>query len=156
LLVFNNTFSQYYWHIAICVLGKKRNISDANEQKCHKMKMIYALLCTLVLVSCRSTVPFNKTATENILSVSFDYDKQEFKITVVSNGCTVKEDFNIQQDRNQITVVRRKNDDCKAMPQALSINWSFKEAGIDPDLTYSIQNLFIANPNIANIRSNEK
>jgi hypothetical protein len=120
------------------------------------MKMIYALLCTLVLFSCRSAVPLNKTETENILSVSFDYDKQEFRITVVSNGCTVKEDFSIQQNKNQITVVRKKKDNCKAMPEPLNISWSFKEAGIDPAGTYSIQNLFIANPNIANIRSNEK
>lgn len=120
------------------------------------MKMIYALLFPALLISCRYSTPADKTATENISSVLFDYDKQELTITVFSNGCTVKEDLSIQLNKSQITVVRRKKDDCKAMPQALSINWSFKEAGIDPDITYSIRNMFIANPHIANIRTNEK
>ena len=120
------------------------------------MKTIYILLLPVLFISCSSSTLADKTATENISAILFSYDKQELTITVVSNGCTMKEDFIIQQNNNLVTVVRTKKDDCKAMPQSISISWSFKEAGIDPNLTYSIQNRFIANPNIANIPTHEE
>lgn len=116
------------------------------------MKTIYILLSALYIISCSASTTTDITPTENISAIQFNYDKQELIISVFSNGCTTKDDLIIQQNNNQLTVVRRKKDECKAMPEAISLSWSFKEAGIDPNIAYSIQNRFIANPNLANIR----
>jgi hypothetical protein len=88
---------------------------------------------------------------EKLLGVSFNYDKKEITIQAVSTGCTVKNDFQFKVSNNNITIIRKKRDECKMMPGMASFTYSFLESGLSPDKTYLIKNKFIANPNLANI-----
>ncbi|MEQ1796902.1 MAG: hypothetical protein ABL872_03055 [Lacibacter sp.] len=125
------------------------------------MKTIYAFLF-LFIISCNSSTPADKPVTlekiptETISAIVFNYDLEQLTVTFVSNGCTVKEDFIFEQNNSMLTIVRKKKDECKAVPQAITISWTFKEAGIDPNRTYNIQNGFAANPFSANTTTNEK
>ncbi|MBK6936280.1 MAG: hypothetical protein IPH18_04855 [Chitinophagaceae bacterium] len=92
-----------------------------------------------------------QTSTEKLLGFSTNYDKQEVTITVVTTGCTTKADFSIKVSGSNITVVRKKRDMCKMMPDAVSFTYTMKEAGVDPNKAYTIKNKFVANPNLANI-----
>lgn len=125
------------------------------------MKTISAILFLFVL-SCNSSTPVNKpptvekAPTETISAIVFNYDQEELTVTLVSNGCTVKEDFIFEQNNSMLTIVRKRKDECKAVPQAINISWTFKEAVIDLNRTYSIQNGFTANPFAANTATHEK
>ncbi len=125
------------------------------------MKTISAILF-LFIISCNSSVPADKPVTlekiptETISAIAFNYDQEELTVTLVSNGCTVKADFIFEQNSSMLTIVRKKKDECKAVPQAITISWTFKEAGIDANRTYNIQNGFTANPFTANTATNEK
>ncbi len=92
-----------------------------------------------------------QTRTEKLLGVSFNYNSKEITIDVVSTGCTVKNDFQFKVSNNIITVIRKKRDECKSIPEKISLTYSFTEAGLSADKTYTIKNRFIANPNLANI-----
>lgn len=92
-----------------------------------------------------------QSRTEKLLGVSFNYDKKEITIQVVSTGCTVKNDFQFKVSNNIITIIRKKRDECKAMPEMASFTYTFQETGLSPDKAYTIKNKFIANPNLANI-----
>ena len=91
------------------------------------------------------------TNPEKLLGVSFSYAKKEITIQVVTTGCTVKADFKFSVSNNTITIIRKRRDACKAMPEGTSFTYTFPEAGLSPDKTYTIKNKFIANPNLANI-----
>jgi len=125
------------------------------------MKTISAILF-LFMISCNSSAPADKPVTlekiptETISAIAFNYDQEELTVTLVSNGCTVKADFIFEQNSSMLTIVRKKKDECKAVPQAITISWTFKEAGIDPNRTYNIQNGFAANPFTANTATHEK
>ena len=93
----------------------------------------------------------NQNTTEKLLGFSTNYDKQEVTITVVTTGCTVKSDFNIKVSGTNITVVRKKRDMCKMMPDAVSFTYTMKEAGMDANKAYTVKNKFVANPSLANI-----
>ena len=113
-------------------------------------KAVYILLAVLLSFALQSfTVPQSRT--EKLLGLSFNYDKKEISIQVVSTGCTVKTDFQFKVSNNIITIIRKKRDECKAMPEMASFTYSFLETGLSPDKTYTIKNKFIANPNLANI-----
>ena len=88
---------------------------------------------------------------ENLLGISLNFDKKEITIKVVSSGCTQKSDFSFLVKDNTITVIRNKRDECKAEPEEISLTYSLKEAGIDPNKPFLILNKFIVNLNIANI-----
>jgi len=88
---------------------------------------------------------------ENLLGVSLNFDKKEITIKVVSTGCTSKDDFQFLVKENIVTVVRKKKDSCKAMPEEVSFTFTLKEAGIDPNKPFIVANKFIVNLNIANI-----
>jgi len=92
-----------------------------------------------------------QSRTEKLLGVSFNYDKKEISIQVVSSGCTAKNDFQFKVSNNIITIIRKKRDECKAMPEMAGFTYSFQETGLSPDKAYTIKNKFIANPNLANI-----
>lgn len=88
---------------------------------------------------------------EKLLGLSFNYDKNEVTIHVVTNGCTAKNDFTIKVSGSTINVIRKKRDFCKAMPEATSFTYDMKTLGIDANKLYTIKNKFIANTNLANI-----
>lgn len=98
-------------------------------------------------------ISFNnqQSRTEKLGGISFNYDKKEITIQVVSTGCTVKTDFQFKASNNIITIIRKKRDECKMMPEMASFTYSFQETGLSADKAYTIKNRFIANPNLANI-----
>lgn len=89
---------------------------------------------------------------EKLIGLVFNYDNGEIELTITSSGCTVKTDFRWSITGNSILVERIKRDECKAMPEAIKLIYSFKEAGIDKNKAYTITNSFIANPGLAAIR----
>jgi hypothetical protein len=97
-------------------------------------------------------VATSQVPAEKLIGLVFNDDKSEVELTVTSSGCTGKADFRWSVTGNSILVERIKKDECKAMPEAMKLIYSFKEAGIDKDKAYSISNSFIANPGIAAIR----
>lgn len=88
---------------------------------------------------------------ETLLGFSLNFDKKEITIKVVSTGCTSKDDFQFLVKDENITIIRKKKDTCKAMPEEVSFTYNLKEAGIDPNKPFKILNKFIVNLNIANI-----
>jgi hypothetical protein len=110
------------------------------------------LLSVISLFSGCSSVPAGDGDNEErLIAFSLDYNKQEILFTVVSHGCTVKNDFGFTVQNEEIIIKRKKKDECKAMPEAVSFTFSMQEAGISPDKTYAVKNRFIANPNLADI-----
>ena len=88
---------------------------------------------------------------EKLLGITFDYDKGEVTLIVVSSGCTQKSDFIFEVKGDSLTVIRKKPDDCKTMESPEHLTYTLKEANIDPNKSYVILNKFIANHNIAKI-----
>lgn len=88
---------------------------------------------------------------EKLLGISFNYLKKEVTLQVVTTGCTVKNDFEFRVSGQTITIVRKKRDDCKMMPEMVSFTYTFAETGISAGKVYTIVNGFIANPDLANI-----
>jgi hypothetical protein len=97
-------------------------------------------------------VAASQVPAEKMIGLVFNYDKDEIELTVTSSGCTGKADFRWSITGNSILIERTKRDECKAMPEAVKLIYSFKEAGIDTDKVYTITNSFIANPGLAAIR----
>ena len=89
---------------------------------------------------------------EKLIGLVLNYDKGEIELTITSSGCSGKGDFRWNVTGNSILVERIKKDECKAMPEAIKLIYSFKEAGLDKNTEYSVNNLFVANPNMAVIR----
>lgn len=113
-----------------------------------KMKT-FILSILIVFIIC----PFAKCGNpEKLLGITFDYDKGEVTLHVVSSGCTQKGDFVFEIKGDSLTVIRKKTDDCKAVESAEHFTYSLKEAKIDPNKPYNILNKFIANYNIAKIK----
>jgi hypothetical protein len=115
---------------------------------------------TLMTFSCHENkqAPAEKPAVasqvpaEKLIGIVFNYDKSEIELTVTSSGCTGKANFRWSITGNSILVERIKKDECKAMPEAIKLIYSFKEAGLDTNKAYTISNSFIANPGLAAIR----
>lgn len=61
----------------------------------------------------------------------------EVRLTVASNGCTQKSDFDVDVDRDdgryEVHVHRKGRDDCRAfLPEGVELTWSFAELGVPP------------------------
>lgn len=115
------------------------------------MKYCLSVLVWLLVAGC-SNKPAADDKAEKLLGLSLNYDKKEITVTVVSTGCTTKADFSFVVNANTIKIERNKKDECKAMPEAINLVYSFRESGISDDKKYTVANSFIANPNLANIR----
>jgi len=89
---------------------------------------------------------------EELLGVSLNFDKKEITITVVTGGCTEKNDFQFVMKNGALTILRKKKDTCKMLQTKISFTYSLKEAGIDPNKPFKIMNKFSANAFFANIR----
>ena len=69
-------------------------------------------------------------------------------ITVTSNGCTAKEDFQIQLQESKppiLTIIRVKPDLCEAAPHSIDIIFSLKEIG---SANFRVANLFAPGPSL--------
>ena len=114
------------------------------------MKTGLLVISMLLLAGC-SNKPGADSKSEKLLGISFNYEAKEFVVTVVSTGCTDKTSFSFIINTNTIKIERIKKDDCKAMPEAINLVYSFEESGISADKSYTVVNSFIANLNLANI-----
>jgi len=90
-----------------------------------------------------------QSRTEKLLGFSFNYDKKEVTIQVVSTGCTMKADFQFKVSNNIITIIRKKRDECKRMPEMISLTYTLAETGLKADKEYTVKNKFMANFNMA-------
>jgi hypothetical protein len=115
---------------------------------------------SVLVIACtdKKQLPAEKPVTgkqliaEKLTGIVFNYDKNEIELSIVSNGCSGKADFRWIVSGNEVLVERIKKDECKAMPEAVKLIFTFREAGIDADKAYTVVNPFIANPNLAGIR----
>lgn len=110
--------------------------------------MKYFLYAMILLLAGCSNKPASDNKSEKLMGLSLNYDKKEITITVVSTGCTVKTDFSFTVDANTIKIERLRKDECKAVPEAINLVYSFGETKISADKNYTIINSFIANPNL--------
>ena len=112
------------------------------------MKTFILCILTVFIVS-----PLAKCGNpEKLLGITLDYEKGEVTLVVVSSGCTQKSDFVFEIKGDKLTIIMKKQDDCKAMESPEHFTYSLKEAKIDPNKSYVILNKFIANHNIAKIK----
>lgn len=115
------------------------------------MKISLFIVGMMLMAGCSSNQPSADSKSEKLLGIAFNYDSKEIVVTVISTGCTVKADFSFIVNSNTIKIERIKKDECKAMPEAINLVYTFQESGISADKSYTIVNSFIANLNLANI-----
>jgi hypothetical protein len=89
---------------------------------------------------------------EGLCGISFNYEKSEVTLLVVTKGCTSNNDFTFQVKGDKLTILRTKADLCKMVPEITAFTYSLKSVGLSPDKTYTLTNKLIANPNLANLR----
>ncbi|MEI6142095.1 MAG: hypothetical protein WCP85_22670 [Mariniphaga sp.] len=112
------------------------------------MKTFILCILTVFIVS-----PLAKCGNpEKLLGITFDYEKGEVTLVVVSSGCTQKSDFKFEIKGENLTIIRIRPDNCKMMESKEQFTFTLKEAKIDPNKPYVILNKFIANHNIAKIQ----
>jgi hypothetical protein len=137
--------------ILLFLFWGKKEIAKMEKNNTMTIKTILLISVISLFAGCCSTPAGDADNEERLIAFSLDYNKQEILFTVVSHGCTVKNDFGFTLQKEQIIIKRKRKDDCKAMPEAVSFTYSMKDAGISPDKVYAIKNRFIANPNLADI-----
>jgi hypothetical protein len=116
----------------------------------NKKWFFYPLLVVCALFIC--TLRASAAEPETLLGINLDYDKGQVSLWVASNGCTVKSDFVFEMTEGKLTVKRTRRDECKAMPMAVCLTYSFKEAGINPGVPFVITNGFVADPLSCKVR----
>jgi len=114
------------------------------------MKKIIGISIAMMLVLLIAPRAYG-SETERLLGVSFNSDKKEISITVVTSGCTQKDDFQFVMKDGDLTILRKKRDACKMLESATTFTYSLKDAGIDPNKPFRIKNEFVVNLFIANI-----
>jgi|JI6StandDraft_1071083.scaffolds.fasta_scaffold05467_6 hypothetical protein len=107
---------------------------------------------TLLLLLVTSIITVYSKNPEKLIGISLDNDKKEITISVVSTGCTNKNDFELICKNGILTVNRLKPDYCKAMEEVVTFTYSFATAKIDANKPFTISNKFIANPFLAKIK----
>ncbi len=91
-------------------------------------------------------------STEKLIGISLNDETKEVTISVVTTGCTQKNDFEFNWDKGTLTINRIKEDYCKAMEEVVKFTYSFETAKIDSNKPFVITNQFVANPFMAKIR----
>lgn len=111
------------------------------------------LLFVLMLASCNNgpsttssvmipTAESTAPPAEELVGLVVDGASQTLLLTVMSNGCTRKEDFKLSMQNEELLVERLRRDDCKRMPDTLLLRFSFKEAGIQEFKSFRVRNRF--------------
>ncbi|MBW9264256.1 MAG: hypothetical protein K1565_01870 [Candidatus Thiodiazotropha sp. (ex. Lucinisca nassula)] len=93
---------------------------------------------------CVATTKAEKTYAEPLHD--FRLTDTSLWFTVTSNGCTQLEHFDIvmqHADIPQLTVVRKKQDNCRRKRRALDIEYPLSMVGIDATTAFTIGNPFI-------------
>jgi hypothetical protein len=86
----------------------------------------------------------NTVAGEQLLGLQLNADSQTVVITVMSNGCTTKKDFRFTMENGALLIERTRRDDCKRMPFATALSFSYAEVGIKQGNAFRIRNGFSA------------
>ena len=120
------------------------------------MKNSLIFICLILLFGCKQLISSGNAKSEKLLGLGFDYEKKEIILTLVSNGCTNKADFVLLQKDNGLLVIRKRIDECKAIPEAVQFRWSFAEAGIETNRPFKVYNSFSGDIFNANILNHEK
>lgn len=117
------------------------------KTKKHTKLLVLSILAFIL------SIPFVQAAEpERLIGINLDYDTKEVIIKIVSSGCTDKSSFKIELENAILTVTRVKVDECKAMEEPISLTYTMKELGIDPNVPFTISNKFIGNYYIARIK----
>lgn len=103
-------------------------------------KTLLSLLASSI-VACAST---QDSKGEPIIGSSIEADL--FKFSVISTGCTSKNDFSFSIDRanskpTRLTIVRDKMDGCRRMPFVQAFEYQLDDVGIQAS-----ENIVITNP----------
>jgi len=110
----------------------------------------FLVISTLVFIL---SIAGAKAATsENLIGIKLDYEKNEITIQVVSSGCTDKTSFAFEVKNDMLTINRIKQDECKAIEEAVSLTYTMKELGIDPNVPFILTNKLICNPYLARVK----
>lgn len=112
---------------------------------------LFKTLLLLVLLFFFSTPILKAGEPETLMGLDLNYAKKEITIKVVSHGCTEKNNFLFVVKGNILTIKRVKDDNCKAVGEAVYFTYSFKEAGLDDNKEFKVTNKFTANPFLAGI-----
>ena len=112
------------------------------------MKTLFISILISLLIS-----PLTKGGNpEKLIGLTFNYDKGEVTLQVVSSGCTQKGDFKFEIKGDSLSIIRIRPDNCKMMEGIVQFTYQLAEVKINPNKPYIIQNKFIANHNIAKIQ----
>lgn len=82
---------------------------------------------------------------ESILGLHTDFAAGQVFIEVVSGGCTTKDDFRSSFIDDTLTLLRIRQDDCKALPHKISIAFTLEELGINPYQPFKLANRLVVN-----------
>ncbi|MDD5168328.1 MAG: hypothetical protein PHN75_05885 [Syntrophales bacterium] len=112
------------------------------------LKVIVTAAATVFLLGLVPPVNAAETTEEVLLGVKMTPKDIEFQVK--TGGCTEKKDFSIEINKGitgnppyQLTVVRKKKDDCKAfMPEGTIVQFSKKELGLPDGIKLTITNKF--------------
>jgi hypothetical protein len=127
-----------------------------------RYRLVSFLFLFLLIASCNNppettipgTVLLDTTLTtppaEELVGLEVDGAGKTILLTVVSNGCTRKEDFKLSMQNEELLVERLRRDDCKRMPDTLQLRFGFKEAGIQENKNFRVRNRFSGNLMIIN------
>lgn len=94
---------------------------------------------------CLATTKVEKPHVEPLHGASLTGSSLRFVVT--SNGCTQLEHFGIVMQHGnipQLTVVRKKQDNCRRKRRALEFEYPLSMVGIDATTAFTIGNPFIA------------
>lgn len=124
-----------------------------------RYRLFSFLFFFLLMASCNNPPETPKPVTvdatpvppaEELVGLVVDGAGQTILLTVVSNGCTRKEDFKLSMQNEELVVERLRRDDCKRMPDTLQLRFGFKEAGLEEHKNFRVRNLFSGNLMIIN------
>jgi len=110
------------------------------------------IILTLSILFSIITINAFSQNTENLLGLKLNYESQEVILSVVTTGCTQKSDFKFTVKNDTLTIIRIKEDNCKAMARETTFSYSFQAAGINPNKTFTIKNSFIGNPLLTDLK----
>ncbi|MES9828666.1 MAG: hypothetical protein ABW201_10410 [Candidatus Thiodiazotropha sp.] len=112
----------------------------------NKQRVVTVLSIIMITTGgCLATTKAEKPHVEPLHGTRLNGSSLRFAVT--SNGCTQLEHFDIVMqhgDIPQLTVVRKKQDNCRRKRRALEFEYPLSMAGIDATTAFTIGNPFIA------------
>lgn len=104
-------------------------------------KFVLFVLISIILVQSKMAI-----ASDALLGIHSDFDKEEITLVVRSNGCTSKKDISVSLVNDKLILIRVNPDPCKKVPFGEKLVYTLKELKIDPNKPFSVENEFVINP----------